>query len=86
MSDTIKGTEPNASPEQQALEQLKNHSVPKVREAAEAIANAHARRSRILTLVQEAMSQLRLDMKYLVYDLECTRRERDELQAKLDAK
>ena len=35
------------------------------------------RRRRILSLVQEALSQLRLDMKYLVFDLEATRRERD---------
>ena len=27
--------------------------------------------------MQEALSQLRLDMKYLVFDLEATRRERD---------
>lgn len=39
------------------------------------------RRRRILTLVQEALSQLRLDMKYLVFDLEATRRERDRLKA-----
>jgi len=36
------------------------------------------RRRRILDLVQEALSQLRLDMKYLMFDLEATRRERDE--------
>jgi hypothetical protein len=30
--------------------------------------------------VQEALSQLRLDMKYLVFDLEATRRERDALR------
>ena len=35
------------------------------------------RRRRILHLVQEALSQLRLDMKYLMFDLEATRRERD---------
>jgi len=35
------------------------------------------RRRRILALVQEALSQLRLDMKYLMFDLEATRRERD---------
>ncbi len=35
------------------------------------------RRRRILTLVQDALGQLRLDMKYLVFDLEATRRERD---------
>lgn len=38
------------------------------------------RRRRILNLVQEALSQLRLDMKYLVFDLEATRRERDGLR------
>lgn len=42
------------------------------------------RRKRILSLVQEALSQLRLDMKYLMFDLEATRRERDALQAELE--
>ncbi len=41
------------------------------------------RRRRILTLVQEALSQLRLDMKYLMFDLEATRRERDEYHRQL---
>ena len=40
------------------------------------------RRRRILSLVQDALSQLRLDMKYLMFDLEATRRERDELRDK----
>jgi hypothetical protein len=40
------------------------------------------RRRRILSLVQDALSQLRLDMKYLMFDLEATRRERDELRRK----
>ncbi|MFP6677417.1 MAG: transcriptional regulator [Pirellulaceae bacterium] len=43
------------------------------------------RRRRILTLVQEALSQLRLDMKYLVFDLEATRRERDGLRENTDS-
>ena len=38
------------------------------------------RRRRILALVQEALSQLRLDIKYLMFDLEMTRKERDELR------
>jgi hypothetical protein len=42
------------------------------------------RRRRILNLVQEALSQLRLDMKYLVFDLEATRRERDSLRQDQD--
>ncbi len=42
------------------------------------------RRRRILGLVQEALSQLRLDIKYLMFDLEMTRRERDELREERD--
>lgn len=38
------------------------------------------RRRRILALVQEALSQLRLDIKYLMFDLEVTRSERDDLR------
>ena len=40
-------------------------------------------RRRILTTIQEAISQLRLDMKYLMFDLEATRRERDALRERL---
>jgi hypothetical protein len=43
------------------------------------VVDSTKRRRRILNLVQEALSQLRLDMKYLVFDLEATRRERDAL-------
>lgn len=42
------------------------------------------RRRRILNLVQEALSQLRLDMKYLVFDLEATRRERDGYRDRIE--
>ena len=42
------------------------------------------RRRRILNLVQEALGQLRLDMKYLVFDLEATRRERDSYRQNSD--
>ena len=41
------------------------------------------RRRRILSLVQDALSQLRLDMKYLLFDLEATRRERDDFRQQL---
>ena len=43
------------------------------------------RRRKILQLVQEALGQLRLDMKYLVFDLEATRRERDSYRDELQA-
>lgn len=42
------------------------------------------RRRRILALVQEALAQLRLDIKYLMFDLEVTRKERDELRERLN--
>ena len=48
------------------------------------VVDSTKRRRRILNLVQEALSQLRLDMKYLVFDLEATRRERDALRQGLD--
>jgi hypothetical protein len=48
------------------------------------VIDSNRRRRRILNLVQDALSQLRLDMKYLAFDLEATRRERDELRRKLE--
>jgi hypothetical protein len=48
------------------------------------VVQCSTRRRRILNLVQEALSQLRLDMKYLIFDLEATRRERDEYKEMLD--
>ena len=42
------------------------------------------RRRRIMNLVQDALSQLRLDMKYMLFDLEATRRERDEFRRQVE--
>ncbi|HMP07626.1 MAG TPA: transcriptional regulator [Lacipirellulaceae bacterium] len=50
----------------------------------DAVVESTKRRRRILTLVQDALSQLRLDMKYLMFDLEATRRERDEYRLRLE--
>ena len=47
------------------------------------VTESSVRRRRILSLVQEALGQLRLDMKYLVFDLEATKRERDDFLTKL---
>ena len=52
--------------------------------AFERVAESILRRRRILNLVQEALSQLRLDVKYLMFDLETTRRERDQFQSQLE--
>jgi hypothetical protein len=53
--------------------------------ALDRVVESTRRRRRILSLVQDALSQLRLDMKYLMFDLEATRRERDDYQARLEA-
>ncbi len=50
----------------------------------DAVVESTKRRRRILTLVQDALGQLRLDMKYLIFDLEATRRERDDYRLKLE--
>jgi hypothetical protein len=42
--------------------------------------NSLNRKTKVLKLVQEALDQLRVDVKYLAFDLEATRRERDELR------
>ena len=52
--------------------------------AIQKVVEGTGRRKRILGLVQEALSQLRLDMKYLMFDLEATRRERDALRDEFD--
>ena len=48
------------------------------------VVESTSRRRRILNLVQDALSQLRLDMKYLMFDLEATRRERDEYRRQIE--
>lgn len=60
--------------------ELKQYFQPAMERALENI----DRRRRILNFIQEALSQLRLDMKYLMFDLEATRRERDEYREKLE--
>ena len=39
---------------------------------------------KLVKIAQEAVDQLQLDVKYLLFDLEATRRERDELRQLLD--
>ena len=48
------------------------------------VVDSSKRRRRILQLVQDALSQLRLDMKYLMFDLEATRRERDDYRRQVE--
>lgn len=55
-----------------------------VQQAVERVVASSKRRRRLLSLVQDALSQLRLDMKYLAFDLEATRRERDDYRRQLE--
>jgi hypothetical protein len=66
-----------------AVAQLSPEEREKVDPALTRVIDSTRRRRRILSLVQDALSQLRLDMKYLAFDLEATRRERDEYRRQL---
>jgi hypothetical protein len=67
-----------------ALEQLPVEHRGRIEPLFARVLESTKRRRRILGLVQDALSQLRLDMKYLMFDLEATRRERDELRRKTE--
>jgi hypothetical protein len=67
-----------------ALADLPVEHATRIRPALNRVIDSTKRRRRILSLVQDALGQLRLDMKYLVFDLEATRRERDEYRQKLE--
>jgi hypothetical protein len=66
------------------LAELPAEHAARIRPALNRVIESTKRRRRILSLVQDALGQLRLDMKYLVFDLEATRRERDEYRQKLE--
>lgn len=67
-----------------AIEALPQRYRDALAPAMQRVVDCSTRRRRILNLVQEALSQLRLDMKYLIFDLEATRRERDQYKAALE--
>jgi hypothetical protein len=67
-----------------AIAELPAEHRSRVEPALQRVVESTRRRRRILNLVQEALSQLRLDMKYLLFDLEATRRERNEYRRCLE--
>lgn len=70
----------------EALLQLPTHAQrAKALVALDQVRETASRRSKILGLVQEALSQLRLDLKYLCFDLEATRKERDDYKFRLES-
>ena len=67
-----------------AIAALPEHQFRDLEPAYIRVVECVRRRRRILELVQEALSQLRLDIKYLMFDLDLTRKERDEFKSQLD--
>lgn len=63
-----------------AVDRLPENHRQSLEQAFSRVIESTRRRRRILGLVQDALSQLRLDMKYLMFDLEATRRERDDFR------
>jgi hypothetical protein len=66
------------------IEELPSEYRQRVQPALDRVKESTERRRRILGLVQDALGQLRLDMKYLVFDLEATRRERDAYRRQVE--
>ena len=66
-----------------AIESLPPEQRQTIEPALGCVVENTQRRRRILTTIQDAIGQLRLDMKYLMFDLEATRRERDALRDQL---
>ena len=60
-----------------------NYREPLLRELR-LLESSIAKRRNILLLVKNVLSNVRLDMKYLLFDLEATRRERDEYKEQLE--
>jgi hypothetical protein len=69
---------------EKAIQSVQGPEKAQLHLAWQKVSDSFQRRRRILNLVQEALSQLRLDVKYLMFDLETTRKERDQLQAQLE--
>ena len=66
------------------LQQLPAECIESIAPAMQKVVDCSIRRKRILTMVQEALAQLRLDMKYLIFDLEATRSERDQFKEQFE--
>src|SRR5438309_5306278 len=61
------------------IEQLPMYLRQKLLPLCERLYHYSRLHSRLLRIAQEAVDQLQLDAKYMQFDLEATRRERDEL-------
>jgi hypothetical protein len=68
------------------LEMLPEPTRHKLLPLCEKLAQVSRLQSRMVRIAQDAVDQLQFDIKYLVFDLEATRRERDAYRKQLEEK
>ena len=68
----------------QLVDELPTEYRPALYKGLDRLAACLERRQVMLGYVQESLNQMSLDLKYLIFDLEATRRERDEYRRLLD--
>ena len=66
------------------VDQLPLHQRESLLPLCERLGHYTRLQTRLVKIAQEAVDQLQLDVKYLLFDLEATRRERDELLRELE--
>ena len=67
------------------IEDLPADEQQRIRELAEQTRARHDRMKKTISELQESLDYLRLSVKYLVFDLEATRRENQYLRKLIDA-
>ncbi len=70
----------------QQLDSLPSPAREQLRQIADDTRDRHARMKKTVTELQDSLDYLRLSIKYLVFDLEATRRENAYLRKLLDAR
>ena len=68
------------------LDTLPGPAKERLQQLAEDTRDRHARMKKTVTELQDSLDYLRLSIKYLVFDLEATRRENQYLRKLLDAR
>ena len=89
-SDTVLGTESVLEVHEltellRLVDTLPMEYRPNIYGVLDRLAACLERRQRMLGYVQDSLNQMSLDLKYLIFDLEATRRERDEYRQMLDS-
>ena len=69
----------------QLVDALPAECQPEFYKVLDRLAACQERRQRMLCYVQDSLSQMSVDLKYLIFDLEVTRRERDKYRQMWDS-